>query len=59
MGDFWDAWRFARTPIIVAYRNAHTGNAVETRRIRQKNIEIIATGSITINAPNIKLVHSQ
>lgn len=49
----------SRTPIIVAYRNAHSGNTVGTRRIRQKNIEIIATGSITINAPNIKLVHSQ
>lgn len=47
------------TPIIVAYRNAHSGNTVGTRRIRQKNIEIIATVSITINAPNINLIHSQ
>lgn len=56
----------ARIPIIVAYRNPPSGNMVGTRRFRQKNIEIIATDTVKIEAPNIivqssntKLDHAQ
>jgi len=45
----------ARVPLIVAYRNPPTGNMTETRRFRQKNIELIATGSVLIDAPDIKI----
>ena len=44
-----------RVPLILAYRNPPTGNMTEIRRFRQKNIELIATGSVLIDAPDIKI----
>jgi phage baseplate assembly protein gpV len=47
-----------RIPIITAYRNPPTGNMVGTRRFRQKNIELIATDSVKVSAPNILIQSS-
>lgn len=45
----------ANAPIIAFYRGHQVGAVVDVRRIRQKNIEILATTKITMKAPDVKI----
>jgi phage baseplate assembly protein gpV len=41
------------SPVIAFYRSHGEGAVVDTRRIRQKNIEILAALGVTITAPTV------
>ncbi len=43
------------SPVIAFYRSHGDGAVVDTRRIRQKNIEILATAGVNIAAPTITI----
>ena len=46
------------SPVIAFYRSHGAGAVVDTRRIRQANIEILAAAGIDLNAPTIHLTGS-
>lgn len=47
-------------PVISAWRGHQDGTAlVDTRRIRQKNIEVLATANITLQAIDTIVIHSE
>ncbi|MEX5443481.1 hypothetical protein WCE14_08940 [Acinetobacter schindleri] len=41
------------SPVIWAFRSHGTGAVVDVRRIRQKNIELLAAANITLNAAEV------
>ena len=43
------------SPVIAFYRSHGTGAMVDTRRIRQKNIEILASLGVNITAPTVTI----
>lgn len=47
------------SPVIWAYRSHGTGAVVDTRRIRQENIELLARANITAKAKTIEIDGSQ
>lgn len=47
------------SPVIWAYRSHGTGAVVDTRRIRQANIELLARANINLKAEKIDLTASQ
>lgn len=47
------------SPVIWGYRSHGTGAVVDTRRIRQENIELLARANITAKAKTIEIDGSQ
>jgi hypothetical protein len=45
----------ANAPIIAFYRGHQVGAVVDVRRIRQKNIEILATQQVSLEAPVFRI----
>lgn len=43
------------SPVIAFYRSHGAGSVVDTRRIRQKNIEILASLGVNITAPTVTI----
>ena len=46
----------AHAPVIAFFRSHGNGAVVDTRRIRQKNIELLADAVITMQAPDVRLI---
>lgn len=46
----------AHAPVIAFFRSHGSGVVVDTRRIRQKNIELLADAVITLQAPTVQVV---